>query len=94
MKKKLPEMTKEYSLKDIFNADETVFSITFIKNSSYLVKGEKCNADNSQKCVLLRAYADGSEKIESPVIGKSKNPRCIKHIKSFNTEYARNKNHG
>ena len=33
-------------------------------------------------------YAEGREKIEPFVIGKSKNPRYFKHFKSFDTKYA------
>ena len=48
-KRKLPAIIKEYSLKDIFNADLTVFFYNLL-TSNCLVKGEKCNAENSQRC--------------------------------------------
>ena len=59
-------------------------SITFMLNSSYLVKGEKCNARKLSKMrltVVLYANADGREKIEPLVIRKSKNFCCFKHVK-------------
>ena len=69
-------------------------TITFMpKNSGNLVK-ENCNGGKLSKMgltVLLLANAVTSEKIEPLVVGKSKNPRCFKHIKSFNTKYTYNK---
>ena len=69
-------------------------SITFMpKNSGNLVKGENCNGGKLSKMRLTVLYSNAvsSEKTEPLVIGKSKNPRCFKHIKSFNTKYAHNK---
>ena len=69
-------------------------SITFMPNSVYLVKGEKCNGRKLLKMcliVLLLVNADRREKIEPLVIRKSKNLHCFKHIKSFNTKYFHNK---
>ena len=63
-------------------------------NRGYLVKVEKCNGRKLSKMrltVVLLANADVSKEIEPLAIGKSTNPRCFKHIKSFKTKYARKK---
>jgi hypothetical protein len=57
-------------------------------------KGEKCVGSKlSKDCitVLVCANVDGTEKRKLLVIGKSKNPRCFKNVKSLPVQYSANK---
>ena len=86
------------------NTHLKIFSMLTKKGcfSDHLVKKEKYNGRKLSKMhltkfvkkILLCANADGSEKKDPLVIGKSKNPHCFKHNKSFNTKYSHNKSHG
>jgi hypothetical protein len=58
-------------------------------------KGEKCVGGKLSKdriTVLVCANSDGTEKRKVLVIGKSKNPRCFKNVKSLPVRYSANKN--
>ena len=58
------------------------------------VKGEKCMCRKLSKervTVLVGANMSGSEKRKLLIIGKSKNPRCFKHVKNLPVEYDVNK---
>ncbi|XP_061169489.1 tigger transposable element-derived protein 4-like [Saccostrea echinata] len=57
-------------------------------------KGVDCHGGKSSKerlTVLVCANMSGTEKIPLFVIGKSKNPRCFKNIKTLPTSYEANK---
>lgn len=57
-------------------------------------KKETCSGGQHSKeriTVLVGANMDGSEKLPLLVIGKSKNPRCFKNIKSKAVPYEGNK---
>ena len=41
MENKLPEIIKNYSIKDIFNTDETQLFYNLMLNNGYIVKEEK-----------------------------------------------------
>ena len=62
---KLKDHAKEYSLKDIFNIDETgLFCV--LPNKTFTFKGENCHGGKNSKLrlnVMLGADADGSEKL-------------------------------
>ncbi|XP_065642520.1 tigger transposable element-derived protein 6-like [Hydra vulgaris] len=78
-----------YTLENIFNADEFGLFYQCLPNKTYQLSREKCfGGKNSQ--VRLTGIAAGSatgEKLPMFVIGKSKNPRCFKHIKQLPCTY-------
>lgn len=93
-KKNLPNLTKGYKPKDIFNADETGLFFNLLPDKSYVVKGDSCHGGKMSKLrltVLLCCNCDGSEKLTPLVVGKSRNPRCFKNVRSFPTKYEANK---
>ena len=72
-----------YALRDIFNMDETGLFWKLQPDRSlatHQTSGGKKSKDRIT--LVLTANADGSEKLEPWVIGRSKNPRCLKHIKN------------
>ena len=94
-KKNLPNLTKGYKPKDVFNADETGLFFNLLPDKSYVVKGDSCHGGKMSKLrltVLLCCNSDGSEKLTPLVIGKSRNPRCFKNVRTFPTKYEANKN--
>jgi hypothetical protein len=72
-----------YALKDIFNMDETGLFWKLQPDRS-LATCQTSGGRKSKDCITLAltVNADGSEKLEPWVIGRSKNPRCLKHIKN------------
>lgn len=89
----LPELIKEYSPSDVFNADETGLFYNLQPDNTLCYQEEKCHGGKKSKLritVLLAANSDGSEKLPPYVIGKSANPRCFKNVKSFPTKYSAN----
>lgn len=93
-KKDLPNLTKGYKPKDVFNADETGLFFNLLPDKSYVVKGDSCHGGKMSKLrltVLLCCNSDGSEKLTPLVVGKSRNPRCFKNVRSFPTKYEANK---
>jgi hypothetical protein len=82
-----------YALKDIFNVDETGLFFNVLPHKTLDFKGDPCHGGKHSKArltILLGANADGSERLRPFVLGKSKNPRCFKNIKSLPTSYAAN----
>lgn len=91
---KLPNLISEYEPKNIFNADETGLFYKCEPSKSLHLKGEKCHGGKRSKeriTVLLGANMDGSEKLKPLVIGKFKNPRCFKNVKSLPVDYEANR---
>lgn len=80
--KRLVEMTKDYELKDIFNADETGLCFHALPKQSMVVKGDPRKGIKTAKeriTVLLGCSASG-EKLKPLVIGRAENPRCLKGV--------------
>jgi hypothetical protein len=76
---RLPELTKDYALKDIFNADETGLYYRALPNRSMVVKSDPRRGSKTAKeriTALIAASATG-EKLKPLVIGKSVKPRCF-----------------
>lgn len=89
----LPELIKEYSPSDIFNADETGLFYNLQPDNTLCYQKEKCHGGKKSKLritVLLAANSDGSEKLRPYVIGKSANPRCFKKDIPLPTKYDAN----
>ena len=89
-----PNVREGYADCDIFNADETGIFYRLTPDKTLKFKGEKCVGGKLSKeriTVLVCANADGTEKRKLFVIGKSKNPRCFKHVKNLPVNYSANK---
>ncbi|XP_065681432.1 tigger transposable element-derived protein 2-like [Hydra vulgaris] len=85
----LPTLLLNYKLENIFNADEFGLFYKCLPNKTYHLSQEKCFWGKNSK-VRLTGIAAGSatgEKLPMFVIGKSKNPRCFKHIKQLPCTY-------
>lgn len=86
----LPELLQNYEPRDIFNADEFGLFFKLMPDKSYVFKGETCHGGKASKerlTVLACANSDGSEKLRLLVIGKAKNPRCFKNVRSLPVKY-------
>ncbi|XP_065674039.1 tigger transposable element-derived protein 4-like [Hydra vulgaris] len=85
----LPTLLLNYKLENIFNADEFGLFYQCLPSKTYHLSREKCFGGKNSK-VRLTGIAAGSatgEKLPMFVIGKSKNPRCFKHIKQLPCTY-------
>lgn len=90
----LPDLIRQYDENDIFNADETGIFFKCLPNKTLAFKGQKCFGGKNSKeriTVMVASNMSGSEKLKLLVIGKSKNPRCFKGIKSLDVDYEHNK---
>jgi len=82
----LPALLVKFAAKDIFNADEFGLFFKLMPDKSFIHKDEKCVGGKLSKerlTVLACANSDGLEKLPLLIIGKSKNPRCFKHVKTL-----------
>ena len=85
----LPTLLSKYDLKDSLNADEPGLFYQCFPNKTYQFKGQTCSGGKNSK-VGLTGMAAGNgigEKLRMFVIGKSKTPRCFKHIKKLPCKY-------
>ncbi|XP_065642738.1 tigger transposable element-derived protein 4-like [Hydra vulgaris] len=85
----LPTLLLNYKLENFFNADEFGLFYQCLPNKTYHLSRENCFGGKNSK-VRLTGIAAGSatgEKLPMFVIGKSKNPRCFKHIKQLPCTY-------
>ena len=90
----LQEVLKEFSPRDVFNADETGLFYRCLPNRTTALKGETCKGGKQSKeriTVLLCANMDGSEKIPCLVVGKFGKPRCFKGTKQLPVQYEFNR---
>nr|XP_006817586.1 PREDICTED: tigger transposable element-derived protein 4-like [Saccoglossus kowalevskii] len=90
----LPGLIDGYAPRDIFNADETGLFFRLMPDKTLSFKNDVCSGGRTSKerlTVMLCANMDGSEKLKPLVIGKSKNPRCFKNMKSPPVDYKANK---
>lgn len=89
-----PEIRKGYTSDEIFNADETGLFYKMLPDMTLKFKGEKCTGGKMSKermTLFVAANMSGSEKRKLIVIGKSKNPRCFKNVKTLPVTYMSNK---
>ena len=80
--------------KDIFNADETAIFFRALPDRTLEFKQTKCHGTKLNKerlTALVCANMTGTEKMPLLVLGRSKNPRCFKHVKSLPVTYRANK---
>ncbi|XP_054709229.1 tigger transposable element-derived protein 4-like [Uloborus diversus] len=86
----LKPVLKEYQPKDVFNCDEMGLFFKCLPDKTLTFKGDKCFGGKRSKdriTVLVTSNMTGEEKLKLLVIGKSKNPRCFKGIKSLEVNY-------
>ena len=85
----LPTILSNYSPRDIFNADEFGLFYRALPQKTLHLKGEKCSGGKHSKIRLtgLAAANMTGEKLPMFVIGKSKKPRCFKHITCLPCRY-------
>ncbi|GBL81416.1 Tigger transposable element-derived protein 4 [Araneus ventricosus] len=92
--KNRPGLLQEYSPDNIFNADETGLFFRELPDKTAVFQGETCHGGKQSKervTLLLATNMSGTEELTQLVIGKSRNPRCFKGIKSFPLLYKANK---
>lgn len=90
----LPALTEGYEARDIFNVDEAGLFYNLQPEKSLCFKGEACRGGQKSKqrvTVLFCCNADGSEKMQLTVIGKSQKPRCFKAAGRLPCIYKANK---
>lgn len=91
---KLPDLLKDYSPDNIYNADETGLFFKALPDKTAVFKGDECHGGKQSKdrvTLLLAANMSGTDKLTPLMIGKSKSPRCFKGTKSFPLQYKANK---
>ena len=90
----LPAIIKDYDPQDIYNADETGLFYRMTPDKTLAFSGEECHGTKQNKdrlTVMLCSNMNGSEKLKPLVIGKSKNPRSFKNVRSLPVTYSANK---
>ena len=83
-----------YTPADRYSTDETGLFFQCLPNKTLALKEEKCTRGKKSKSrltVLVAANVDRSDKQPPLVIGKSKNPRSFKHVKTLPICYKSNK---
>ena len=92
-KKNIAQIIENTQDKDIFNVDETGLFFKCTPAKTLAFKGEKCSGGKHSKdriTLLVGANMDGTEKLPLLMIGKSRNPRCFKNVKTKPIEYRSN----
>jgi hypothetical protein len=87
-------LCKEYADKDIFNMDETGLFWKMSPDRTLATEVQSGGKKSKDRITLaFTTNADGSEKLDTWAIGKSKKPRCFKHInlKNLRVQYRNNK---
>ena len=90
----IPGLLKDFSPRNIYNADETGLLYQLLPNRTLSFKGNSCKGGQHSKqrlTVLLACNLDGSDKLTPLVIGKYKKPLCFKSVQSLPTGYRANK---
>ncbi|XP_033229131.1 tigger transposable element-derived protein 4-like [Belonocnema kinseyi] len=90
----LPSLLEVYAIEDIFNTNETGIFFKCLPDKTLIFKGDTCHGGEKSVdhvTVIVCANMSGKEKLELLVIGKSKNLRCFKGVKSLPVLYKSNK---
>ena len=80
---RLPQLLKEFSLDDIYNANEIGLFYRATPDGSLVYKHEKFAGSKKAMdriTVLCCCFATGSDKRKLLVIGKAANPRCFRNL--------------
>lgn len=91
---RLHSLLRRYSPEDVFNCDETGLFYKMMPERTLALSGDPCHGGKHSKeriTVLVGSNMSGTEKLPLLVIGKSKNPRCFKGMKSLPVWYEANK---
>ena len=86
----LPALLKDYAIENVYNTEEFGLFFKLLPDKSIVNKKEPYHERKQSKerlTVLTCANATGTDKLRLMVIGKSRNPRCIKHVKHFPVYY-------
>lgn len=84
---------EKYSPQDIFNADETALFFKLLPANPITYKAHKCTGGKrSKERIITVMVAANMTKLPPFAIGKSRSPRCFKHVRSLPADYAANKN--
>ena len=85
----LPPILSKYNLNQIYNADEYGLFYCAQPNKSLQLKNKNCVGGKHSKLRLTALTAANAvgEILPLFVIGKSKKPRCLKHIKHLPCRY-------
>lgn len=78
---------------NIFNVDETGLFFKCTPSKTLAFKGEHCSGGKLSKervTILVGANMAGTEKLPLLMIGKAKNPRCFKNVRTKPVEYQAN----
>lgn len=89
-----PNLRAKFSDDNIFNADETGLFYKLTPDKTLKFKGEKCSGGKLSKdriTVMVAANMNGTIKKKLLIIGKSKNPRCFKNVRSLPVDYGNNR---
>lgn len=92
-KEKVVQIIKHAQDRDIFNVDETGLFFKCTPAKTLAFKGEKCSGGKRSKdriTLLVGANMDGTEKLPLLMIGKSRNPRCFKNVRTKPIKYRSN----
>ncbi|XP_023314369.1 tigger transposable element-derived protein 6-like [Trichogramma pretiosum] len=89
-----PEISKNYSPSDIFNADETGLYYRALPEHTYALKSENTKGfkTSKERITLLCCASMAGEKKDLFVIGKFKNPQCFKDVTQLPIAYTANRN--
>lgn len=89
----LPNLLTEYHPNDIYNADETALFFKCLPDKTFTFKGRECHGAKQSKerlTILQCTNMTGTDKLPLLIIGKSKQPRCFKGVKTLPVEYDSN----
>ncbi|NXP49866.1 TIGD4 protein, partial [Heliornis fulica] len=89
----LPCYLNDYQPKNVFYIQETVLLYQLLPHNTFAFKGETCSVGKLSReriTVVVGTNMDGSEKLPLLVIGKNKNPRSFKDVKSLPVDYEAN----
>ena len=89
----LAELLREYSPRDVYNADDTGVYFRAVPDGTLCFSTDKLFGRKKAKdrvTVLVCVNMDGSDKRPLLVIGKSNQPRCFRGIPTLPTPYASN----
>ena len=85
----LPTILSRYPIENVFNADEFGLFYQCLPNKTFHFKKEKCSGGKHSKDRLTGMAAGNAkgERLPMFAIGKAKNPRCFKGVKSIPCRY-------
>ncbi|KAF7690724.1 Tigger transposable element-derived protein 4 [Cucumispora dikerogammari] len=89
----LPEILQNYRPENVYNADETGLYFELLPNKSICLAGAsgRFHKDSKLRVTLpLCVNYTGQTKLTPLVVGKSRNPRCFKGVKSLPIVYYSN----